>query len=123
MSANPPTPPSPANTRIPFWRQLRWNLIVYAVILAVAPVAVVGYLTIAQVRTNTVTQDEAELQAVATLKEAEISAWLNSGNLVLDTFVSNPLVQTQLLQFATTEGADPARVNSLLSSFVEAGPE
>src|SRR5687768_6737758 len=87
--------------KIPFWRQLRWNLIIFAVVLTVIPVLVIGLFFLEQARVQTITQVNRQLESVTTLKENEIARWLNTSNQLMDIFLSKATSSSLLVNFAT----------------------
>lgn len=92
---------TPIELTIPVWRQLRWNLILYYILLAVIPVAaVVGITTIrtsAQVREQTIQH----LESIAELKEDSISLWMEDSKATLRLFLSEPAKMERFRTFVT----------------------
>jgi GAF domain-containing protein/HAMP domain-containing protein len=106
----------PNATSVPFWRQLRWNLIFYFVLLATLPVLSVTYVILSRTGAQATNQVYDQLDSVAELKQDQISRWLNEGKLVMDTFLSD-LNQNRLAAFAESKPLDAreqADVNELL---------
>ena len=116
MSAPVPKARRPDATSVPFWRQLRWNLIFYFVLLATLPVLSATYVVLLRTSAQATNQVYDQLDSVAELKQDQISRWLNEGKLVMDTFLSD-LNQNRLAAFAETKPLDAreqADVNDLL---------
>jgi len=102
------------NRTIPLWRQLRWNLILFAILLTLIPVLVVGIFVLQQTRTQTLNQVNYQLESVTALKQNQIARWLSTSNQVMDIFLSNATASNLFASFAT-EG-----VGGSLSAFVNA---
>ena len=62
---------------LPFWRRIRWNLILYFVVLAVIPVAVIVSLVVTQLQSQAQRQVTDQLDSVVTLKTQLIDQWLS----------------------------------------------
>jgi two-component system sensor kinase len=93
-------------TKIPFWRTLRWNLILVFVLLAVVPVALVGYFTIAQMKNQATQQVVNQLKTTATLKEGQIRRWLQTSQLALDVLLSNLDIKERFASYIETPQPD-----------------
>jgi len=120
MSAPVPKALRPNATPVPFWRQLRWNLIFFFVLLATLPVLSVTYVILLRTSTQATNQVYDQLDSVAELKQDQISRWLNEGKLVMDTFLSD-LNQNRLAVFAASKPLDSREqtdVNTLLVAAV-----
>jgi GAF domain-containing protein len=111
------TIPSPRSqelrTSVPFWSQLRWTLLVYFVILAALPVAVVVYIVLTQTTAQAQEQIFRELGAIATLKENEIKRWLADSEAILDLTMANPAQRERFVTLAVGGGGDTAEQNAL----------
>ncbi len=120
MSAPVPKTLRPNATPVPFWRQLRWNLIFYFVLLATLPVLSVTYVILLRTSAQATNQVYNQLDSVAELKQDQILRWLNEGKLVMDTFLSD-LNQNRLAVFAASKLLDSREqtdVNKLLVAAV-----
>ena len=118
MTTNPVELKSSAD--LPFWRQIRWQLIVTFVLVALVPIMIIAVITNSLVRAQAQAQVFDQLQSVADLKRDQITFWLNDSTAVLNGFLSPP-VRTQLTTFATTPAAAPTQqeqVNMILSAAV-----
>ncbi len=90
MNANPQTAVQfPTNTKLPFWRQLRWSLVLSSALIAIVPVLVVGIFVLSQTRTQTINQVNRQLESVTTLKLDQLTRWLETGNQIIDVFLNN----------------------------------
>ena len=87
------------SSRLPFYRQLRWNLILTYVALAILPVALVVSLTVTRLRQQAEEQVIRDLESLAVLQRNHVQSWLESGGLALDLFLSN--AEPRLAAFAT----------------------
>lgn len=83
---------------LPFYRQLRWNLILTYVALAILPVALVVSLTVTRLRQQAEEQVIRDLESLAVLQRDHVQSWLESGGLALDLFLSN--AEPRLAAFA-----------------------
>lgn len=115
------------NTRIPPWRQLRWNLILFFVLLAVLPVAIAITVTLVQANQQATEQVERQLQSIAELKRGQIVRWLEASQGVLTLFLADRNRVDQFVNFvvfASPEAESVARqtLNNVLGEAVKAQP-
>ena len=101
---------------LPIWRQIRWQLIVAFVVLAVAPVVVVAQITSTLTRDRLVTQGLRQLESIADLKRDHIASWLDDSTAALQLLAS-PSVHDDLIGLAqisapTTE--QQTRISAIL---------
>jgi GAF domain-containing protein/HAMP domain-containing protein len=94
---------------LPFWRQLRWNLVLIFVFLAVTPVAFVALFTRSQMRQQSIEQIIKQLESVSELKEDQIEYWLDDAQSTLRLFLS--------------EAARINRLQAFVAASHQAGPE
>jgi GAF domain-containing protein/HAMP domain-containing protein len=94
------TPPT-QRTAIPFWRQIRWNLVAYYIVLAVMPVAIVVAFTAIRTRDQIREQTIQHLESIAELKRGQITRWLDDGKVTLGLFLSEPERAERFKTFAT----------------------
>ncbi len=118
----------PTNTKyqgLPFRRQLRWRLAAYFVILAVLPVTIVTAVTVRRGIDQDTQQIFNQLQSVAELKRDQIRAWLQQGDLVLESLTGEANNSESFQQFLTQINAspDPQAIDSLLQKQVNAGAD
>jgi PAS domain S-box-containing protein len=106
---------------IPFWRQLRWNLVAYAVLLTFIPALIVGVFVLQQTRTQTLAQIDQQLESITTLKLNQITRWLDTSGQVMDVFLSNNVTHDVLVSYAVNpdEGFLSRSINTLLRNGVE----
>jgi anti-anti-sigma regulatory factor len=89
------------SARLPFWRQIRWQLIVAFVLLTVAPVVVVAQITSSLTHDRLVTQALRQLESIADLKRDHIASWLDDSTAALQLLAS-PSVHDDLIALART---------------------
>ncbi len=77
-------------TDIPFWRQLRWNLVIYFVLLVVLPMASVTGILINRTTQQTTRDVTDQLESVSQLKIDQIRNWLTSAQGTLDLTAVEP---------------------------------
>jgi PAS domain S-box-containing protein len=108
------------SVRLPFWRQLRWNLIFYFVVLAIIPIVA---LTIIRFNQETQRSEEdaySELTIAAELKQDQLRRWLDDSNAGLRLLAG---VESPALLLASPDDADlQARVNEFLRQSIENYP-
>jgi PAS domain S-box-containing protein len=75
--------------RVPWWRQIRTNLILFSVIIVTVTGLVVGQFAFSGQRGQIINQVVNQLESVGTLKQNQIQRWLNTGDLLLDSAVSD----------------------------------
>ncbi len=75
--------PTEMQSPLPPWRQLRWNLVLSFIVLAVLPIILISVVLIRQSTHQAEKQVFSQLESVATLKEQELQRWLDFG---LDEF-------------------------------------
>ncbi|MEO8610624.1 MAG: GAF domain-containing protein [Chloroflexota bacterium] len=108
-------------TSIPVWRQLRWNLVGFAVALVLIPVLIVGIVVLQQTRTQTLTQINYQLDSVTTLKQNQLQRWLNTSNQVLDVFLSDRARFDLLTRFTASTPEQQAITNEGVNSVLTNG--
>lgn len=107
--------------RVPAWRRLRSNLVLYAVLLAIIPVILVSYVNYGQ----TLAHDEETildtLNLEANAKQDAIETWLASSNLQFDSFLASSSNYSYLVLSAIPKipsDAPSNSVNRLLASAI-----
>lgn len=123
--AEPTLKTATPQTTLPFWQQLRWNLVLPFVLLAAAPVIIVTAIFIAQVNTQARGQMERQLGSIADLKRGQITGWLEDSQAVIRVFLADPARKNQfvaLIASAAVETANQQALNDLLSNVVKAQP-
>src|SRR5947207_3697466 len=78
--AQPPLASPMKQSPLPFWRQLRWNLILYFVVLAVVPVIIVQIITLSLTTQDARASVIRQLQSVAEIKNEQIQSWTQQAN-------------------------------------------
>lgn len=110
-----------ANIQVPFWQRLRWRLVVYAIGLAIIPIGLVSFFVFRQSLTHDRQAVFDQLVLEANAKHDAINEWLNSANLLLDSFLlsSSNYEFFLLSSIPKLVGESPDnRVNRLLSSAI-----
>src|SRR5688500_15488451 len=103
---------------LPFWLQIRWNLILYSVVLAVVPLALVSAFTVTQNTEQDNDQVFNQLEAVTELKADQIDRWLIETNDVIELIVSDPILYQRLSANFTEDRA----LSSTLARINDAHP-
>lgn len=104
--------------QLPLWRQLRWNLIVYFVILAALPVTVVQYITLTQTSEQAKRQILNQLQSVSGLKANQLQQWVGDSQQVLLTFLDPSSTGPFIDLIAAPTDAKQTAISSNLSGAV-----
>jgi anti-anti-sigma regulatory factor/HAMP domain-containing protein len=102
--------------RLPFWRQLRWHLILACVCLAVLPAGLVAGVTISRSQEQAGQLVFNQLESVAELKQQQIARWLHDSEQTLSFLVAGA-TQERFSAFLTAPDADQATqasINGLL---------
>jgi hypothetical protein len=112
---------------LPFWRQLRWNLILFFVLLAVLPVAIAITITLYQGRIHATEQAKNQLISIAELKRGQITRWLEASKGTLTLFLADRNGTDQLVNFAVfaspnEESVTQDNLNGVLDEAVKAQP-
>jgi anti-anti-sigma regulatory factor/HAMP domain-containing protein len=123
MTMNTPSRESAHGVKLPVWRQIRWQLILAFVVLAVMPVVVVATITNRLTRDQLVTQAFRQLDSIAQLKQDQITSWIGDSSaglrLLLSSDVHDDMVA--LIQTAPPSGTLQARVNAVLAEAINQG--
>lgn len=90
------------SSALPFWRQLRWNLVLSYVLLALLPLAIVVPIMIARLNTAAVEQTTRQLESVAVLKQQQIIDWLEDGRIALKVFLADPARNARFAAFTAS---------------------
>jgi anti-anti-sigma regulatory factor/HAMP domain-containing protein len=91
---------------VPFWRQIRWQLIISFVVLAVVPVILIETIGNTLSRNQAQAQVFNQLESIADLKRDQIANWINGSTTALSFLLSDP-VRERLITF--TNIATPTR--------------
>lgn len=116
-------------TQIPFWRQIRWQLVLAFVLMSVMPivviVAIILYREAAQIQDQIFNQ----LNAIADLKKSQINDWLETEKLALVSFLAEPARREQFISVTQASldqngsSFEDTTLDELLALTVEAGSE
>ena len=116
MVMNDPAHEPGLSVTLPVWRQIRWQLIVAFMLLAVVPVVVVAQITSTLTRDRLLMQGLKQLESIADLKRNHIASWLNDSAAGLQLLIS-PSVHDDLIALAQASAPPSAvetRINALL---------
>ncbi len=106
---------------LPFWRQIRWNLILYFVLLAVLPLAIVTVITLDRTRNQARDQALNQLESVAALKATELADWETTSTGVLDVLYAGEVRRNRFDVLAmTTESGFKFEQYTVNALFTEA---
>jgi signal transduction histidine kinase len=103
-----------ANARqLPFWRQLRWNLILYFVVLAIVPVVVVQVITLSLTTQDARAAVVRQLESVAEIKTSQLQRWIQEAHSAVDLILADPATNSRFVSFLTG-GGSPSDINGFL---------
>jgi methyl-accepting chemotaxis protein len=105
-----------AGFRLPFWRQIRWNLALFFVLLVAIPSLLIGLVISNQVSDMARSQAIRQLESVAELKSQEIARWLSDSRGRLGVLLADELTYNRFLLLAQLEQSG---VGSLRRTFNE----
>lgn len=111
------TPQAEIESALPFWRQIRWNLVLAFAILTILPVALVVPLILSWLSAQTGEQVINQLESVAELKQSQLTRWLNDSSFAMDVFLADPETRNNLIAFSAA-----TLNNTFASSSAEANP-
>ena len=116
MAVNDPAHEPGLSATLPFWRQIRWQLIAACVLLAAVPVVVVAQITSSLTRDRLVMQGLKQLESIADLKRDHIASWLSDSTAGLQLLVSSSVRDDliALAQPAAPPSAVEVRVSAIL---------
>ncbi len=118
----PPLPPPP---RLPFRRQLRWNMILYFVVLAIAPVVIVQVITLMLTTQDARAGVIRQLDSVAEIKANQLQRWIQESQGAIGLILANPVSRadmTALLSSSSPDPAQQAKVNQLFQNMIAYRP-
>src|SRR6476661_7436755 len=90
-----------ATSAIPFWRQIRWQLIISFVLLAVVPVILIETISNTLSRNQARAQVFNQLESIADLKRDQIANWISGSTTALAFMLSDP-IRDRLIAFTNT---------------------
>src|SRR5690242_11609653 len=111
--------------QLPPERQLRWNLILYFVILAIAPVVVVQVITLSLTTQDARAGVIRQLESVAEIKTNQLQRWIQEAHAAMDLILANSATYTEISTFLASGAADSAlqsNVNQLLHNLLASQP-
>ncbi len=107
MSQTEPRNTAPED-RVPFWRQLRWSLILVLVGLVLVPILLIASVTLQQTARQGREQAARQLESIAELKTDQILRFVEEGNLVAQLILADAAHTEQFQALVTAETPDPA---------------
>src|SRR2546428_7654 len=90
--------------QIPFWRQLRWNLILYFIVLAIVPVVVVQVITLSLTTQDARAGVVRQLDSVVEIKTNQLQRWIQEAHSTLDLILADSGTYSTMVSFLTTGG-------------------
>lgn len=102
--------------RLPFWRQIRWHLALFFVLLVAIPSLLIGLFISDEVSEMARSQAIRQLESVAELKNQEITRWLSDSRGRLAVLLADELTYNRFLMLAQLEQSG---VGSLRRTFNE----
>ncbi len=112
MRSTQSLPPS-SQTQFPFWRQLRWNLVLSFFILAGLPLAILLIVIFDQLETQASEQVMGQLESIVILKQERIATWLSDSEFMLDLFLIDPVREEIFTTFAASTGSGSDATNNV----------
>ena len=97
---------TPSNVRLRPWQQFRWNLVLYFLVLTIAPVALVTIITLQQNIQNDEVQIKNQLESIAQLKADQIELWLQDGNNASNLMLASPDFSSELSNFISIDASE-----------------
>lgn len=107
--------------RLPFWRQIRWNLVFFFVILAIIPIAIVTTFDFFELRNQAIADATVDMEAIAELKQKQIELWIDGNQNALELLTGAGSVN----RVATTNNLSPedqASAGIVLQGTIRANP-
>src|SRR4051812_41668978 len=83
---------------VPFWLQIRWQLIISFVLLAVIPVILIETISNTLSRNQAQAQVFNQLESIADLKRDQIGNWISGSTAALGFLLSDP-IRDRLITF------------------------
>ncbi len=113
-------------THLPFWRQLRLNLVIYFVGLAIVPVVVAQLITLSLTSQNATNAVVSQLQSVAVLKVNQLERWIQETQSTMGVILADPSHYSQFVRFLASPDSQTtdqqAQINTLLLNVVGPTP-
>ncbi len=113
---------APMRSALPFWHQIRWQLIATCVLLASVPLLLVTVVTSSRARAQKTDEVFTQLESAAELKRDQIQDWLHNSTAAMEILLSPP-VAARMQAFAVTPAptqAERDEINALLSAVTTA---
>src|SRR5215813_11668779 len=100
---------------LPIWRQMRWNLLFYFVLLAIVPLGLVQYFTLTQTNSQAQKQVLNQLESVSGLKSNEIHQWLDDSHRLLRGLLDPDTTQSMVDLLTVPTDAKQREISQILS--------
>src|SRR5579859_908685 len=103
-----------------FWQQLRWNLGVYFLVLAILPVVVAQAITLSLTAQDGQSGVINQLQSVATLKSNQLQRWIQETQTTMDLILADPSHYTDIVNYVSSPDNTSTQqaINALLQNVV-----
>ncbi|MCI0713773.1 MAG: ATP-binding protein [Chloroflexi bacterium] len=111
--------------KMPWWRSIRTNLILFLVVLIAGSVGIVTYQLVQRTEQELEEQAFDELQAISELKRQQIENWLQRGPITLETVARNQAVRGPILDYVSEPTADTdhqTTINTFFSDVTASDP-
>ena len=82
--------------QVKWWRQLRWNLMLFFVVLAVLPIIITTFILLQQTADQNRDTIFDDLETISLFKTQEINAWLARGNEIVELFIEDSTLNSVL---------------------------
>jgi signal transduction histidine kinase len=89
-------------TRLPIWQQLRWNLILYFVFLAIVPVVVVQAITLSLTTQDARAGVIRQLESTAALKSNQLQRWTQEAQSTMGFILADSTRYAKLAEVLTS---------------------
>lgn len=107
-------------TVIPWWAQLRTNLVIAFVLLAAVPVILVGYFTLHETRAHAEKQAFNQLESIAEIKQQQIYQWLQSNMSLIEALLADGSAYRRLSAAVQMGGVSENIASTLLNDIYNA---
>lgn len=104
------------SAHIPFWRQIRWHLVLSYILLAIVPVFLIASFISSWHKNDLESYSLAQLASIAEIKRDQIESWLTDSSVALQFLLSTPLHE-RLVVFSAQPEIEPAsqdEINTIL---------
>lgn len=105
------------SAHIPFWRQIRWHLVLSYILLAIIPVFLIASFISSWHKSDLETYSLAQLASIAEVKRDQITSWLTDSSVAMQFLLSAPLHE-RMVAFSNQAAIDPVgqdEINAILA--------